>query len=62
MGRLVYQHIRECYECGETPVNGSKMWEMPDGFICEECVEAQDNEQDRECHYCGEESCDCDML
>lgn len=33
--------------------------------VREKCVaelEQQDNEPDRECQYCGEESCDCDML
>lgn len=62
MGRLVIQRILECYECGKTPDHGERMWEMPDGFICEPCSEKEDEKPDRECYYCGQESCDCDML
>lgn len=25
-------------------------------------VEADEDEEDRQCFYCGQESCDCDML
>jgi hypothetical protein len=26
------------------------------------CMDKDEDEEDRKCHYCGQDSCDCDML
>ena len=48
MGRMVMQRILECHECGKTPDDGEKMWEMPEGFICEQCSEKDEEEAAQE--------------
>lgn len=64
VGNKVYQRILECGWCGRTPEDGEPMWEMSGEYVCETCLDDEDgdDEPDIKCFYCGEESCDCDML
>jgi hypothetical protein len=62
MGLKTYQRILECGDCGRIPDDGEPMWEMCGQYICETCIDKDEDEEDRKCHYCGQDSCDCDML
>jgi hypothetical protein len=66
MRRKVTQRILECVECGKTPDDGDPMWEMHNGYWCEDCCAKEDDEDEIDpahiCPYCGQDSCDCDML
>lgn len=41
MGKIVYQRIHECAECGIIPPDGEKMWEMSGRVLCEKCSDAE---------------------
>lgn len=62
MGHRIYQRILKCGDCERIPDDGEPMWEMCGKYICETCIDKDDDEPGRQCKYCGEESCDCDML
>jgi len=44
MGRMVIQRILECNDCGKTPEDGEKLWEMCGVYICEKCIEKEESE------------------
>ena len=37
MGRRITQRILQCADCQRIPDDGEYMWEMPGGYLCEEC-------------------------
>jgi hypothetical protein len=43
MGHRITQHIRVCSECGRTPEDGEYMWDMCGEWVCEECVNKEDD-------------------
>ena len=64
MGQRISQRILTCSTCERVPEDGEDLWEMCGSFICANCIdkEEEEGEAERSCTYCGEESCDCDML
>lgn len=68
MGYKIYQRILECGCCGRTPEDWEPMWEMCGEYICETCIDKDEDEYededepDNKCPHCDQESCDCDMI
>jgi hypothetical protein len=46
MGRRITQRIIICDDCGRTPEDGEYIWEMAGEYICENCIDK--DEEDKE--------------
>ena len=44
MGRRIRQTIYICELCGETPEDGTYLWEMSGEYHCEDCIENAEEE------------------
>lgn len=42
MGHRTTQRILVCSECGRTPDDGEYLWEMCGEYICEKCIDKED--------------------
>lgn len=45
MGRKIIQTIRTCAHCNTEPDDGTAMWEMCGEYICEDCFDEWDEQQ-----------------
>lgn len=45
MGNRVIQRIHECSTCGRTPDDGEYLWEMCGEYVCEKCVDKEDEQE-----------------
>lgn len=56
MGRRTIQRILECGDCGRTPEDGERMWEMCGKYICTNCID----KDECECEALGSECPTCE--
>jgi len=48
MGHKTYQRILTCKQCDNTPEDGEPLWDMCNGWYCEDCVDNIEDEVEDE--------------